>query len=82
MIPFAVANAPADTKFLACVTGDKIVLVITLSKHRKDSISACHFLIDWLKTKGPFWKFEKTKNAGHWVKALESDNLEEKKWDN
>lgn len=62
--------------------GDNIVLVITLSKHRKDAINACHFLIDWLKTKGPFWKFEKTKNSGHWVKALESDNLEEKKWGN
>ncbi len=62
--------------------GDNIVLVITLSKHRKDSINACHFLIDWLKTKGPFWKFEKTKISGQWVKALESDNLEEKKWDN
>ena len=61
--------------------GDNIVLVITLSKHRKDAINACHFLIDWLKTKGPFWKYEKTKNSGHWVEALESDNLEEKKWD-
>ena len=62
--------------------GDNIVLVITLSKHRKDAINACHFLIDWLKTTGPFWKFEKTKISGQWVKALESDNLEEKKWDN
>ena len=62
--------------------GENIVLVITLSKHRKDAINACHFLIDWLKTKGPFWKFEKTKNSGHWVKALDSDALEEKKWNN
>ena len=60
--------------------GENIVLVITLSKHRKDAINSCHFLIDWLKTKGPFWKFEKTKNSGHWVEALDSDNLEEKKW--
>ena len=60
--------------------GDNIVLVITLSKHRKEAINACHFLIDWLKTKGPFWKFEKTKSSGYWVEALESDNIEEKKW--
>ena len=60
--------------------GENIVLVITLSKHRKDAINSCHFLIDWLKTKGPFWKFEKTKNSGHWVEALDSDNLEEQKW--
>ena len=61
--------------------GNNIVLVITLSKHRQDSINACHFLIDWLKTRGPFWKYEKTKNSGHWVEALESDNLEERKWE-
>ena len=60
--------------------GENIVLVITLSKHRKDAINSCHFLIDWLKTKGPFWKFEKTKNSGHWVEALDSDSLEEQKW--
>ena len=62
--------------------GENIVLVITLSKHRKDAINSCHFLIDWMKTKGPFWKFEKTKNSGHWVKALDSDVQEEKKWNN
>ena len=62
--------------------GENIVLVITLSKHRKDAINSCHFLIDWMKTKGPFWKFEKTKNSGHWVEALDSDNLEEQKWNN
>ena len=60
--------------------GDNIVLVVTLSKHRKEAIESCHFLIDWLKTKGPFWKFEKTKSSGHWVEALERDNIEEKKW--
>ena len=61
---------------------ENIVLVITLSKHRKDAINACHFLIDWLKTKGPFWKYEKTKSSGHWVEALDSDNIEEQKWNN
>lgn len=60
--------------------GDQIVLVITLSSHRVEAINACHFLIDWLKTKGPFWKYEKTKNGGNWVEALEKDNQEEKKW--
>ena len=62
--------------------GENIVLVITLSKHRKDAINSCHFLIDWLKTRGPFWKYEKTNNSGHWVEALDSDNIEEQKWNN
>ena len=61
--------------------GDQIVLVITVSKHRKEAIESCHFLIDWLKTKGPFWKFEKTKTDGFWVDAQEEDLLEEKKWE-
>ena len=61
---------------------ENIVLVITLSKHRKDAINSCHFLIDWLKTRGPFWKYEKTKSSGHWVEALDSDNIEEQKWNN
>ena len=60
--------------------GDQIVLVITASKHRKESVDSCHFIIDWLKTKGPFWKYEKTKTAGFWVEAKKSDVKEELKW--
>ena len=60
--------------------GDQIVLVNTASKHRKEAIESCHFIIDWLKTKGPFWKYEKTKNQGYWVQAKENDIKEELKW--
>ena len=59
---------------------EQIVLVATVSSHRKEAINSCHFLIDWLKTKGPFWKYEKTTSNGYWVEALETDNKEEKKW--
>ena len=59
---------------------DQIVLVITLSEHRSDALNACHFLIDWLKTKGPFWNYEQTLNGGYWVEALDSDRIEEEKW--
>ena len=40
--------------------GDRIVLVVTASAHRQAALEACHFLIDWLKTKAPFWKLEET----------------------
>ena len=63
-------------------TGDNIVLVITASKHRKEAIESCHFIIDWLKTKGPFWKYEKTKDKGFWVDAKKNDIEEELKWNN
>ena len=62
--------------------GNQIVLVITMSKHRKQAIEACYFIIDWLKTKGPFWKYEKTKTSGYWVEANEADFKEELKWNN
>jgi len=38
--------------------GDRIVLVGAASAHREAAFEACHFLIDWLKTKAPFWKKE------------------------
>ncbi|MBF0268719.1 MAG: molybdenum cofactor biosynthesis protein MoaE [Alphaproteobacteria bacterium] len=61
--------------------GDRIVLVMTASAHRKDSLEACHFLIDWLKTKAPFWKFEEGAAGGKWVDAKETDEAAAKKWD-
>jgi molybdopterin synthase catalytic subunit len=62
--------------------GEQIVLVITASKHRKEAIDSCHFIIDWLKTKGPFWKYEKTIDKGYWVDAKSQDLDEELKWNN
>ena len=62
--------------------GEQIVLVITASKHRKEAIESCHFIIDWLKTKGPFWKYEKTVDKGFWVDAKSQDLDEELKWNN
>jgi len=43
--------------------GDRIVLVVTASAHRDAAFDACRFLIDWLKTKAPFWKLEETNKA-------------------
>ena len=60
--------------------GDQIVLVATLSSHRIDAIESCHFLIDWLKTKGPFWKYEETRDGGSWVDAKLSDDMAAEKW--
>ena len=60
--------------------GDNIVLVATASAHREAAIEACHFLIDWLKTKAPFWKLEKTPDGGKWVDARSSDNAAAARW--
>ena len=61
--------------------GDDIVLVIATSSHREAAFEACHFLIDWLKTKAPFWKMEKGQQGDHWVAAKSSDDESASRWD-
>ena len=53
--------------------GERIVLVAAASAHRQAAFEACRFLIDWLKTKAPFWKQERTPQGSHWVEARTSD---------
>jgi molybdopterin synthase catalytic subunit len=60
--------------------GEPIVLVATASKHRAAALEACAFLIDWLKTKAPFWKLEETGAAQHWVDAREADERAAARW--
>jgi molybdopterin synthase catalytic subunit len=43
--------------------GDRIVLVVMASPHRQAALESCAFLIDWLKTKAPFWKLEETRRG-------------------
>lgn len=61
--------------------GDQIVLVAAASAHREAAFDACHFLIDWLKTKAPFWKLEDTPAGGQWVDARDADTAASVRWD-
>ena len=62
--------------------GDRIVLVATASAHRQEAFDACAFLIDWLKTKAPFWKLEESDQLGaQWVEAKETDNRAAERWE-
>jgi molybdopterin synthase catalytic subunit len=60
--------------------GDQIVLVATASAHRQAAFDACQFLIDWLKTKAPFWKLEETGEGAEWVDARSSDDTAAARW--
>ena len=60
--------------------GDQIVLVAAASAHREAAFEACHFLIDWLKTKAPFWKLEDTPEGPRWVEARDSDGAASERW--
>jgi molybdopterin synthase catalytic subunit len=60
--------------------GDDIVLVIATSAHREAAFQACAFLMDWLKTKAPFWKLESDGQSAQWVDAKESDDAAAGRW--
>jgi molybdopterin synthase catalytic subunit len=60
--------------------GERIVLVATASPHRQAALEACAFLIDWLKTKAPFWKLEDTASGPQWVEARDSDDEAAARW--
>jgi molybdopterin synthase catalytic subunit len=60
--------------------GDRIVLVATASSHRDAAFDAYRFLIDWLKTKAPFWKSEETGAGARWVEAKDSDDRAAARW--
>jgi molybdopterin synthase catalytic subunit len=62
------------------LAGEDIVLVITASAHRKAAFDACEFLMDWLKTKAPFWKLEEVAGKTDWVEAKASDDVAAERW--
>ena len=59
---------------------DQIVLVIVASSHRGDAFAACEFIMDYLKTRAPFWKKESTQEGGRWVEARTSDDVAAERW--
>ncbi len=60
--------------------GDQIVLVAAASAHREAAFDACHYLIDFLKTRAPFWKLEDTADGPKWVDARASDDAATARW--
>ena len=59
---------------------EPIVLVVTLSAHRKAAFHGAEFIMDYLKTDAPFWKKEITKDGEEWVASKDSDAKEKNKW--
>jgi molybdopterin synthase catalytic subunit len=59
---------------------DQIVLVVVVGEHRGDAFAACEFLMDYLKTRAPFWKKEQTPAGSRWVDARGSDDIAAERW--
>jgi molybdopterin synthase catalytic subunit len=64
----------------ALAPGDRIVLVGVSSAHRGDAFEACEFIMDYLKTRAPFWKKEATPEGERWVEARASDDAAAGRW--
>lgn len=60
--------------------GDQIVLVGVASPHREQAFAAAEFLMDYLKTRAPFWKKERTQEGDYWVDAQEKDEVSAQRW--
>ncbi len=84
------AEAEARWELLGCTVihrygrllpGDPIVLVLAASRHRQAALDATAFLIDWLKTRAPFWKQEeRADGSAGWVEAREADDAAAARW--
>ena len=61
--------------------GENIVLVVTAASHRHDAFAAAEFLMDYLKTRAPFWKQEERAQGKAWVDAKEADDAAAERWD-
>jgi molybdopterin synthase catalytic subunit len=59
---------------------DQIVLVVVTGAHRGEAFAACEFVMDYLKTRAPFWKKEETPGGARWVEARDSDDAAARRW--
>lgn len=60
--------------------GDPIVLVVVASAHRRAAFEACDFIMDYLKTRAPFWKKEHAGDGDYWVSERDSDHSDASRW--
>jgi molybdopterin synthase catalytic subunit len=61
--------------------GENIVLVVTASSHREAAFAAAEFLMDYLKTRAPFWKQVESKSGKAWIEAKDADDAAAARWD-
>ncbi len=61
--------------------GDQVVYVGVASRHRGEAFAACEFIMDYLKTRAPFWKKESTPGGARWVDARDTDSVAAARWE-
>ncbi len=77
---WTLADVMVIHRFGMMEAGDNIMMVATASRHRADAFAAADFLMDYLKSRAPFWKKEVTADGADWVEAKESDEDALDRW--
>jgi molybdopterin synthase catalytic subunit len=78
---FSLCGCTVIHRYGTLLPGDRIVFVGAAAAHRRPALEATEFLIDWLKTRAPFWKKERLKDGDEeWVSALEVDDEAAARW--
>lgn len=77
---WSLAGALVIHRYGHLVAGDQIMMVATASRHRVDAFQAAEFLMDYLKSRAPFWKKERTASGDSWVEARDEDEDALSRW--
>jgi molybdopterin synthase catalytic subunit len=77
---WSLADAMIIHRFGALATGDQIMMVATAARHRADAFAAAEFLMDYLKSRAPFWKKETGADGTRWVAARDDDEAALDRW--
>ena len=77
---FSLQSAQIIHRYGILTPGEPIVLVLAAATHRAAAFEGCWFMIDWLKTRAPFWKCEHRSDGAHWLDAKPSDDEAAARW--
>lgn len=80
MSRWSLADALVIHRYGRLAPGEIIMMVATASRHRRDAFEAAEFLMDYLKSRAPFWKKEETGDGKSWVDARDEDEVALKRW--
>lgn len=80
MVRWSLADALVIHRYGRLAGRDPIMMVATASRHRADAFAAAEFLMDYLKSRAPFWKKELSSDGAEWVAARNEDEAALKRW--
>jgi molybdopterin synthase catalytic subunit len=80
MARWSLADALIIHRFGLLEPGEQIMMVATAARHRADAFAAAEFLMDYLKSRAPFWKKERSAEGETWVAAKSEDEAALKRW--